>query len=58
LLTEPMEPKMLTVLDHYLSHASTTALVVHGSLVVVGLFGILFGAGNLVDHVAAVRAAR
>ena len=49
---------MLHALDLYLSHASTTALVAYGSLGIVGLFGTLFGAGSLVDHVAAYRAAR
>ncbi|WP_010683137.1 hypothetical protein [Methylobacterium mesophilicum] len=49
---------MLTALDIYLSHASTTSLVVYGSLGVLGLFGALFSAGSLVDHVAAYRAAR
>lgn len=49
---------MLTALDHYLAHASTTSLVVHGSLGIVGVFIAVFGAGALVDHVAAYRAAR
>lgn len=49
---------MLTALDLYLSHTSTTALVVDGSLFIVGLFGVLWGAGSLVDHVGAYRAAR
>ena len=49
---------MLTALDLYLSHASTTSLVVHGFLGIVGVFGAVFGAGSLADHVAAVRGAR
>ncbi|MCJ2022144.1 hypothetical protein MKK84_32880 [Methylobacterium sp. E-065] len=49
---------MLTALDLYLSHASATSLVVHGFLGIVAVFGTVFGAGSLADHVAAVRATR
>ncbi|WP_342106333.1 hypothetical protein [Methylobacterium sp. SI9] len=49
---------MLTALDLYLANASTTSLIVHGILSIVGVFIAVFGAGALIDHVAAYRAAR